>query len=88
MDIDEGDRLVEEFIGPLAKKTARPELLHGVGGFGALFELKPLMYKNPVLVSGTDGVGTKLLVSERSERFCFRTKLRSWCSDCRRCESP
>lgn len=58
VDIDAGDRLVEN-IKPLAKKTMRPEVLTGIGGFGALFEISK-KYRDPVLVSGTDGVGTKL----------------------------
>jgi phosphoribosylformylglycinamidine cyclo-ligase len=62
VDIDEGDRLVSDFIVPQAKQTNRPGLLHGVGGFGGMFDLTQLDYKDAVLVSGTDGVGTKLLV--------------------------
>ncbi|HEV2008829.1 MAG TPA: phosphoribosylformylglycinamidine cyclo-ligase [Burkholderiales bacterium] len=58
VDIDAGDALVEN-IKPLAKKTLRPEVLAGIGGFGALCAL-PAKYREPVLVSGTDGVGTKL----------------------------
>jgi phosphoribosylformylglycinamidine cyclo-ligase len=58
VDIDAGDRLVEA-IKPFAKRTLRPELLAGIGGFGALIEL-PKRYREPVLVAGTDGVGTKL----------------------------
>lgn len=58
VDIDAGNRLVE-IIKPLAKRTLRPEALGGIGGFGALFEM-PKKYRQPVLVSGTDGVGTKL----------------------------
>ncbi|MBT8520626.1 phosphoribosylformylglycinamidine cyclo-ligase [Polynucleobacter paneuropaeus] len=58
VDIDAGDDLVDR-IKPLAKKTMREGVLAGIGGFGALFEL-PKRYKEPVLVSGTDGVGTKL----------------------------
>ncbi|BAN36164.1 phosphoribosylformylglycinamidine cyclo-ligase [Sulfuricella denitrificans skB26] len=58
VDIDAGDALVEN-IKPFAKRTMRPEVLGGLGGFGALFEISK-KYKNPVLVSGTDGVGTKL----------------------------
>jgi phosphoribosylformylglycinamidine cyclo-ligase len=58
VDIDAGDALVER-IKPFAKRTMRPEVLAGIGGFGALVEL-PKRYRNPVLVSGTDGVGTKL----------------------------
>jgi phosphoribosylformylglycinamidine cyclo-ligase len=58
VDIDAGDRLVEN-IKPYAKRTMRPEVLAGIGGFGALFEISK-KYRNPVLVTGTDGVGTKL----------------------------
>jgi phosphoribosylformylglycinamidine cyclo-ligase len=59
VDIDEGDRLVD-LIKPLARPTLRPEVLAGIGGFGGLFALDVKKYRNPVLVSGTDGVGTKL----------------------------
>ncbi|MFN6100454.1 MAG: phosphoribosylformylglycinamidine cyclo-ligase, partial [Burkholderiales bacterium] len=58
VDIDAGDALVER-IKPLAKKTLRDGVLAGIGGFGALFEV-PKNYREPVFVSGTDGVGTKL----------------------------
>lgn len=58
VDIDAGDQLVEN-IKPFAKRTMRPEVLGDIGGFGALVEISK-KYKNPVLVSGTDGVGTKL----------------------------
>jgi phosphoribosylformylglycinamidine cyclo-ligase len=58
VDIEAGDALVEQ-IKPFAKRTMRPEVLAGIGGFGSLFEM-PKKFKNPVLVSGTDGVGTKL----------------------------
>ena len=58
VDIDAGDALVER-IKPFAKKTLREGVLGGLGGFGALFEV-PKRYREPVLVSGTDGVGTKL----------------------------
>jgi phosphoribosylformylglycinamidine cyclo-ligase len=58
VDIDAGDALVER-IKPLAKRTMRPEVLGGIGGFGALFEVSK-KFREPVLVSGTDGVGTKL----------------------------
>jgi len=58
VDIDAGDELVER-IKPIVKRTTRPEVLAGVGGFGALVSL-PQKYREPVLVSGTDGVGTKL----------------------------
>src|ERR1700745_1300306 len=58
VDIDAGDKLVER-IKPLVRRTQRPEVLAGIGGFGALVEL-PAGYRRPVLVAGTDGVGTKL----------------------------
>ena len=59
VDIDAGDELVER-IKPLVKRTMRPEVLAGIGGFGALVELPLGKYRRPVMVSGTDGVGTKL----------------------------
>ncbi|BBP46220.1 phosphoribosylformylglycinamidine cyclo-ligase [Thiosulfatimonas sediminis] len=59
VDIDAGNALVQA-IKPIAKATARPEVPSSLGGFGALFELDMSKYKNPILVSGTDGVGTKL----------------------------
>jgi len=59
VDIDAGNELVNR-IKPLAKATMRPEVLGNLGGFGALFEIPLDRYKQPVLVSGTDGVGTKL----------------------------
>jgi phosphoribosylformylglycinamidine cyclo-ligase len=62
VDIGEGDRFVAR-IAPLVKKTFRPEVLTGIGSFGALFNLDISRYRQPVLVSGTDGVGTKLKVA-------------------------
>jgi phosphoribosylformylglycinamidine cyclo-ligase len=62
VDIDEGDRFVR-LISPIVKKTFRPEVLTDIGSFGALFSLDIARYKEPVLVSGTDGVGTKLKVA-------------------------
>jgi phosphoribosylformylglycinamidine cyclo-ligase len=59
VDIDAGNRLVER-IKPLVKATNRPGVLGGIGGFGGLFEPDLSKYSQPVLVSGTDGVGTKL----------------------------
>jgi phosphoribosylformylglycinamidine cyclo-ligase len=58
VDIDAGDELVER-IKPAVKRTVRPEVIGGLGGFGGLFRV-PRGYREPVLVSGTDGVGTKL----------------------------
>jgi phosphoribosylformylglycinamidine cyclo-ligase len=66
VDIDAGDALVDR-IKPLAKRTMRPEVLGGIGGFGALFEV-PKKFKDPVLVSGTDGVGTKLKLAFALDR--------------------
>jgi phosphoribosylformylglycinamidine cyclo-ligase len=59
VDIDAGDELVER-IKPRVRRTMRPEVLGGIGGFGSLVELPPGRWRHPVLVSGTDGVGTKL----------------------------
>jgi len=59
VDIEAGDELVEA-IKPIAESTRRSGMLEGLGGFGALFEIPPGKYREPVLVSGTDGVGTKL----------------------------
>jgi phosphoribosylformylglycinamidine cyclo-ligase len=59
VDIDAGDELVER-IKPRVRRTQRPGVLGGLGGFGALFEIPPGRWRHPVLVSGTDGVGTKL----------------------------
>jgi phosphoribosylformylglycinamidine cyclo-ligase len=66
VDIDAGDALVER-IKPFARRTMRPEVLGGIGGFGALFELSK-KYREPVLVSGTDGVGTKLKLAFQLNR--------------------
>jgi phosphoribosylformylglycinamidine cyclo-ligase len=62
VDIAAGDRLVRRIRGA-AMKTARPGLVAGVGGFGGLFDLKSLKYRHPILVSSTDGVGTKLKIA-------------------------
>ncbi len=62
VDIDEGDRFVG-IIKPLVRKTFRPEVMADIGSFGALFKLNTRRYKEPVLVSGTDGVGTKLKIA-------------------------
>ncbi|HHH48120.1 MAG TPA: phosphoribosylformylglycinamidine cyclo-ligase [Gammaproteobacteria bacterium] len=59
VDIDVGNRLIER-IKPIARATRRPGVLDSIGGFGALFEIPTDRYRQPVLVSGTDGVGTKL----------------------------
>jgi len=67
VDIDAGNALVER-IKPLVARTTRPEVLTGLGGFGGLFALPPAKYKEPVLVSGTDGVGTKLKLAQQLGR--------------------
>ncbi|KAB2840777.1 MAG: phosphoribosylformylglycinamidine cyclo-ligase [Burkholderiales bacterium] len=66
VDIDAGDQLVEN-IKPFARRTMRPEVLAGIGGFGALFAIGQ-KYRDPVLVSGTDGVGTKLKLAFELDR--------------------
>ena len=63
VDIEAGNKLVER-IKHLALRTRRPEVIAGLGGFGGLFALSPDRYKEPVLVSGTDGVGTKLKLAQ------------------------
>jgi phosphoribosylformylglycinamidine cyclo-ligase len=67
VNIDAGNALVEK-IKPLAKATARKGLMGGIGGFGALFDLKACGYKDPILVSGTDGVGTKIKLAQHLNR--------------------
>jgi phosphoribosylformylglycinamidine cyclo-ligase len=67
VDIDAGNDLVDR-IKPLVKRTQRPEVLAGLGGFGGLFALPPDRYREPVLVSGTDGVGTKLMLAQHLGR--------------------
>src|SRR5579885_2200596 len=67
VDLEAGDALVED-IKKIVRATRRPEVLAGVGGFGALVSL-PKKYKNPVLVSGTDGVGTKLKLGIQAGRI-------------------
>lgn len=68
VDIDKANDFVES-IKPYAKATRRPEVLAGIGGFGALCRLPGRGYKNPILVSSTDGVGTKLKLAKLAGRF-------------------
>ena len=64
VDIDAGNNFVKK-IKPLIEKTLRGEVISNIGGFGGLFELSKNKYKKPILVSGTDGVGTKLLLAQQ-----------------------
>ncbi len=64
VDIDAGEALVER-IKPIVAKTHRPEVLAGLGGFGGMFALPPDRFREPVLISGTDGVGTKLKLAQQ-----------------------
>jgi phosphoribosylformylglycinamidine cyclo-ligase len=67
VDIDAGNEFVN-LIKPLVKATSRPEVMADIGGFGGLFSLNAGKYRNPVLVSGTDGVGTKLRLAFMADR--------------------
>lgn len=64
VNIDHGNEAVE-LIKPLVAKTKRPEVISGLGGFGGLFALDCQNYQEPVLVAGTDGVGTKLAIAQK-----------------------
>jgi phosphoribosylformylglycinamidine cyclo-ligase len=68
VSIDRGNRLVEDITGAV-NATARPGVMGGIGGFGALFDISLLNYRNPVLVSGTDGVGTKILLAIAAGKY-------------------
>ena len=68
VDIDAGNALVDK-IKPLAKRTMRPGVMSGLGGFGGLFDLKAAGYKDPILVAATDGVGTKLRIAIETEQL-------------------
>ena len=62
VDVEAGNQFVKK-ISPIVKATYRPEVLNDLGGFGALFSIRKDKYDNPVLVSSTDGVGTKLTIA-------------------------
>jgi phosphoribosylformylglycinamidine cyclo-ligase len=81
VDIEAGDALVER-IKPLVKRTFRPGVLGGLGGFGGLFELPAGRFRQPVLVSGTDGVGTKLrLAMETGQHDTIGIDLVAMCAN-------
>ena len=68
VSIKAADKLVEK-IKPISKKTFDKNVLGNIGGFGALYDFSKLKYKNPVLVSGTDGVGTKLKIAVKTNNL-------------------
>ena len=68
VDIDEANQLIDN-IKPIVRQTLNKNVLSNIGGFGALYELDINHYKKPVLVSGTDGVGTKIMLAR--ELSCF-----------------
>lgn len=70
VDIEAGDSLVSN-IKPLVAATKRSGALGSIGGFGGLFDTKAAGYKDPLLVSGTDGVGTKLKVRSCDDTFIY-----------------
>ncbi len=68
VDIDEADLFIRK-IRPLVKTTERREVLGGIGGFSGLFAPNLKNLKDPVLVSSTDGVGTKLLIADLQKKY-------------------
>ena len=67
VDIDAGNEIIEH-IKPLVQRTKRKEVLSGIGGFSGMFAIPPNRYKEPILVSGTDGVGTKIILAQNLNR--------------------
>ena len=68
VSIENADKLIEK-IKPIAKKTCDSNVIGSIGGFGAMYDLSKLRYKNPVLISGTDGVGTKLKLAIKLKKL-------------------
>ena len=68
VSIENADKLIDK-IKPKAKKTCDKNVIGNIGGFGALYDISRLNYKKPVLVSGTDGVGTKLKLAVKLEKL-------------------
>ena len=68
VSIENADKLIDK-IKPIAKKTCDKNVMGSIGGFGALYDISKLKYRNPVLVSGTDGVGTKLKLALKLKKI-------------------
>ncbi|MAZ79659.1 MAG: phosphoribosylformylglycinamidine cyclo-ligase [Gammaproteobacteria bacterium] len=68
VSIENADKLIDK-IKPVAKKTCDKNVIGNIGGFGAMYDISKLKYKNPVLVSGTDGVGTKLKIAIKMNKL-------------------
>ena len=68
VDIDEANQLIDN-IKPIVRQTLNKNVLSNIGGFGALYELDIKQYKKPVLVSGTDGVGTKIELAQKLNKY-------------------
>ena len=82
VSIEAGDQLVER-IKPLVKATRRPGGDGEIGGFGGLFDLKAAGYKDPILVSGTDGIGTKVKIAQAIKKYDTVGSSPSGVTDCR-----